>query len=208
MKKTIILTSVVFLLFSASIMAQSDPVTPEKPAAPPATTDKWNNPDVSKYQLLPMPEPLTTEKMFPAIGKYQLTDKDGNAITVTTKLDEDNKGILWVSGLPEGTIKALLKQSPAGYKIPVQKTEEGKDIAEGVLIYDKGSNTMNICLGCVYNTDDPTIAFSAEEPVAVQEAPKKGSKKSTAKAVIKPVRYSGSKMMVETASLEVNAPMQ
>ena len=212
MKKHIILTALLFASLTAAVTAQDNNSQQDSAqSAPPTTpvnTDKWNNPDPTRYQLLPMPEALTIEKTFPAIGSYQLTDKDGNTINVTATLDEANKGLLLVNGLPEGTVKAYLRKSPAVYKIPVQTTEEGKNVKEGVLIYDSETNLMNICLGCTYNTEDPATAFlpAQEEPTPEEDAPKKNTKvakKQTAKApVAKPVYYSGSKMISETASLK------
>ena len=87
---------------------------------------KYGNPTVdsilSKYTLVPMPNPITTEQTFPVIGQYQSTTNADQKITVT--LDDQNKGFAWVDGLPQGRVKAILKKSPATYKIPAQKTEE------------------------------------------------------------------------------------
>lgn len=202
MKKTIITTCAVICLFTASLNAQTDTtITPQQPTTPetPLTGDKWNNPDHSKYQLLPMPAPLTTEKIFPVIGKYELTDKGGAAAAATVVLDETNKGVAWIDGLPQGRIKAYLRKSPAVYKIPAQKTAEEKDVAGGVLIYDKETNTINVCIGCTYNAEDPAIAFVPVE-TKVDEVEKKAVKKATAKTTkIQPSFYSGSKV-VETAN--------
>ena len=151
--------------------------------------DKYNNWSADTYKMQPMPEALTTEKIFPVVGKYQLTDKEGAASTVTVALDPSNKGLVWVEGLPQGKIKATFRKSPATYKIPVQPLEgeitapaaEAKDaktaknakavkvkeLPEGVLIYDKDANVLNVCIGCTYNNDDPATAFTATEPVAV-----------------------------------------
>jgi hypothetical protein len=205
MKKTIILTGAVCLFFTASLYAQVDPTPPQPNPATPET--EMTDSNVTKSGLIPMPEPLTTEKIFPAIGKYQLTDKEGNSYTVTATLDQANKGILWVNGLPQGPVKAYLRKSPATYKIPLQKTMDEKDIQEGVLIFDKENNVMEICIGCEYNMDNPSMAFSDEQPVAEEEAPKKSSKKKET-AKVKPAFYSGSKLLQETVSLEVNAPVQ
>lgn len=208
MKKHIILTAALFCFFAASVIAQDSTKQSVTPTAP-VSTDKWNSSNPSQYQLLPMPEALTIEKSFPAIGKYQLTDKDGNAVAVTAMLDETNKGVLLVNGLPEGSIKAYLRKSPAVYKIPAQKTADEKDVKEGVLIYDKDANVMNICFGCTYNNEDPATAFLPvqEDQAPVEEAPKKNtktSKKSTAKKVevAKPVHYTGTKLASETALLK------
>lgn len=169
--------------------------------------DRWNNWDKSKYAMLPMPEPLTTEKIFPAIGKYDVTAKEGTASQVTVTLDETNKGIVWIEGLPEGKIMGYLRQSPATYKIPAQKTADEKNIASGVFIYDKDANTVNVCLGCTYKSEDPASAFLPEQPVTDETATVTKKSKKTAKAKVvkvKPVYYSGSKVMEAptTASTE------
>src|ERR1041385_7073600 len=91
---------------------------------------KYGNPTVdsilSKYTLVPMPNPITTEQIFPVIGQYQSTTNADQKITVT--LDDQNKGFAWVDGLPQGKVKAVLRKSPATYKIPAQKTEGGTDV--------------------------------------------------------------------------------
>src|SRR5678815_5921834 len=74
---------------------------------------------------------------------------------VTVTLDDQNKGYAWVDGLPQGKVKAVLRQSPATYKIPAQKTESGTDVPEGTLIYDKDTKTISIMLGREYNDQDP-----------------------------------------------------
>jgi hypothetical protein len=169
---------------------------------------------------------LTTEKVFPAIGTYQLTDKDGATSQVTVTLDPASKGIVWVEGLPQGKFKAVLRKSPAVYKIPEQKLNEDgtpvdatvavtdkktvtktTTIPEGVLIYDKDANLLNVCVGCKYNNDDPAVAFTpaTEEPVEQTETKTKTKSGKTVKsktkvAKVKPVHYSGSKLIQETAS--------
>src|SRR4029079_9816540 len=76
---------------------------------------KYGNPTVdsilSKYTLVPMPNPITTEQIFPVIGQYQSTTNADQKITVT--LDDQNKGYAWVDGLPQGKVKAILKKSPS-----------------------------------------------------------------------------------------------
>lgn len=130
----------------------------------PATVEqkKYGNPTVdsilSKYTLLPMPNPITTEQIFPVIGQYQSTTNADQKITVT--LDDQNKGYAWVDGLPQGKVKAILKSSPATYKIPAQKTESGTDVPEGTLIYDKDTKTISIMLGREFNDQDPASVFA------------------------------------------------
>jgi hypothetical protein len=247
MKKLVIVTSAAFLMFTAVLNAQTDS-TVKQPVADPAVTqpaatekpaskDKYNNWSADTYKMQPMPEALTTEKIFPVLGKYQITDKEGTASTVTVSLDPENKGLIWVEGLPQGKIKANLRKSPATYKIPVQPLEgevatevaavpeakEGKaakdaksaknvkaakELPEGVLIYDKDANVLSVCIGCTYNSEDPAVAFTASEPVAtepekVEKKSTKASKKSTAKVVkIKPVHYTGNKVIETTAAVE------
>jgi hypothetical protein len=208
MKKTAIIAGICFLLFTASVSAQVD-TTASSQAIVKTRVDQWNNHSPEEYKLLPMPEPLTTEKIFPVIGKYSVTDKDGAASDVTIALDPDNKGIAWVEGLPQGRMKAYLRKSPGTYMIPVQKTESNKDVPGGVLIYDKDANTMNVCLGCKYNSEDPTVAFTevAQETTVVYVKNKKGKK--VAKTKVKPIKtwkYSGSKVVGETTASVV--PMQ
>lgn len=248
MKKLTIVTCAAFLLSAAAINAQTDTVPATQPQQPvatdqqqqpvatekPVSKDKYNNWSTDTYKMQPMPEALTTEKIFPVVGKYQLTDKEGNQSTVTVSLDPNNKGLVWVEGLPQGKIKAALRKSPATYKIPVQplgeeaqeatetemkdakdakgaktaKVKKAKELPEGVLIYDKDANVLNVCIGCAFNNEDPAVAFAepaATEP-AVEETEKKTaktakSKKTTAKvAKVKPVHYTGNKLVETTAS--------
>ncbi|MEI9944752.1 MAG: hypothetical protein WDN26_11085 [Chitinophagaceae bacterium] len=215
MKKIAIITCAVALLFTASLKAQTDtvPVTPETPVTTkPGSSDKWNNHDPAKYQLQPMPSPLTTAQIFPAAGSYSVTNKEGVASNLILTLDETNKGIVWIDGLPEGRVKAYLRKSPGTYKIPEQKLGEEKDaktVPEGVLIYDKDANSVNVCIGCKYNAEDAASVFLPEpvttEPV-VEETVK--NKKATAKTKaakakevkVQPVFYSGSKTIAEAQS--------
>ncbi len=115
----------------------------------------------AKYQLQPMPEALTIEKTFPVIGSYNLNTTDGSLQQVTITLDSSNKGMIWVSGLQEGTVKAYLKKSPGTYRIMSQKTEDGKQIPEGTLFFDPSTNTLNIALGKAYDEADPTAIFAS-----------------------------------------------
>src|SRR5690242_18762807 len=128
MKKVAIISSAALLLFTAAVNAQTDTV-PKQTTDPAATqqqqqpvstdqqqatakvyNDKYNNWSSDTYKMQPMPEGLTTDKIFPVLGKYQLTDKDGAQSTVSVSLDETNKGIVWIEGLPQGKIKATLRK--------------------------------------------------------------------------------------------------
>jgi hypothetical protein len=257
MKKIAIITSAALLL-TAAVSAQTDTVpkqntepVPQQPASTeqPASeqpvakvyNDKYNNWSADTYKMQPMPEALTIEKIFPVIGKYEVTNKEGAATTLTVTLDETNKGIVWIEGLPQGKIKATLRKSPATYKIPVQpleaqmateepvadakdtkvksaksaKAEKAKELPEGVLIYDKDANVVNLCLGCKYNNDDPAMVFTpaseqeATEEPAEQKKTTKTAKKTTAKKTekTKPVHYSGSKV-IEDVPATTEEPVQ
>ena len=168
MKKTFFLAGIASFLLSLAINAQQDSTKPmQQPAQTQPTTvtqeqKKYGNPTVdsilSKYTLVPMPNPITTEQIFPVIGQYQSTANADQKITVT--LDDQNKGYAWVDGLPQGKVKAILKNSPATYKIPAQKTEAGTDVPEGTLIYDKDTKTISIMLGREFNDQDPGSVFT------------------------------------------------
>jgi hypothetical protein len=102
------------------------------------------------------------------------------------------------------------KEAKEAKKTKTAKETKAKELPEGVLIYDKDANVLNVCIGCAYNTEEPTLAFtSATEPTEPVEEPQqkkttKTSKKSTAKAEkkVKPVLYSGSKIMETPAATE------
>lgn len=115
----------------------------------------------AKYQMKPMPEALTIEKTFPVLGTYQLTNSTGTAQNVTVTLDSSSKGIIWVSGLPEGNMKAYLKKTNGIYRIIPQKSESGTQIPEGTLFFDQSTNTLNIALGKAYDEADPTAVFTS-----------------------------------------------
>jgi len=59
--------------------AQSQPTTTQSQPATTMEQKKYGNPTVdsilSKYTLVPMPNPITTEQIFPVIGQYQSTAK-------------------------------------------------------------------------------------------------------------------------------------
>ena len=150
-----------------------------------------NNPTVtaitSKYTYKEVKhEELTNEKVFPILGNYQPEANTEVTGTLRVSIDADNKGIVWIEGLPQGKIKATLKVIPSTYKIPAQKTELGTDVAEGVLIYDKALNKLSICLGRPYDEKNPAAAFSAPEQTTEVAVP----------APVK-VKVKGSKMKVK-----------
>lgn len=142
MKNTIfILAATVFL--GAAVHAQS-------------TVDSIN----AKYQLLPMPVAMTIEKTFPILGSYQLNNAQGTPENVMISLDPENKGIVWIEGLPQGKMKAYLKKAPATYRIISQKSETGKQISEGTLMLDQETNNLHIALGKPFDMTNPEAIFN------------------------------------------------
>ena len=213
MKRTIIMvTGFVLSLVTVSSLYAQEPVVKSQ-----GTTSSWEakkNPTVdsisAKYQgrLVAAKPALTDADFFPVIGSYSAsTSADATATTEVTNvvitLDQENKGVVWIEGLPQGRIKAQLRQSPAIYKIPAQKAEDGKEVKEGVLIYDQANNLLNVCIGCDFKSDNPTVAFDqtvvAEEPeVKVKTKSSKTKTKTVVKA--KPFYFSGTKNIETTAT--------
>ena len=186
----------------------------------------------AKYQLQPMPAPLTIEKTFPVLGSYQLavnttaitstttivdptvtsnttattTGTTEPAITqpaITITLDSISKGIVWVEGLPEGRFKAYLKKSPTTYRIISQKTNLGKQIPEGTLIFDETTNTLNISLGAQFNDADPAAIFATPTTttdVAVTTKSKTQKSKSKSKVIF----YTATKVQAEPSTQAVS----
>lgn len=189
--KLTFLAVIVSLLLSFTINAQ----TPE--------TKKPSNPTVdsitSKYTLAPMPNALTTEQIFPVIGQYQSSANAEEKLTVT--LDETNKGFVWIDGLPQGRVKAILKRSPSTYKIPAQKTADDKEVLEGTLIYDKDSKVINVVLGRPFNDQDPASVLNPEAPVEEVAVTKtKPGKTKTKVKKVEPWVFTGTKIEQTTAS--------
>jgi hypothetical protein len=175
MKKTSYIMGVILFSFFA-LFAQAQTDTVQKPVQDPANTwDPKKNPTVtditSKYEgkMIVTKTALTTQDIFPVLGAYESTT-NADAPSVTVALDAQNKGLVWIEGLPQGKIKAMLRKSPAIYKIPAQKTENGKDVAEGTLIYDKDTKTLSIVIGKTYNAEDPSAAFAAPAIGSADEA--------------------------------------
>lgn len=171
----------------------------------------------AKYQLQPMPEALTIEKTFPVIGTYHLTSTTDTTQTVTISLDSTNKGIVWINGLPEGTMKAYLKKAPGTYRIISQKSASGAQVPEGTLYFDPNTNVLNVALGRPYDETDPTAIFAnmnaaGTTDVADNSAPVTKVKTKTAtsksKAKQKLVFYTASKEVTTNVSTSVNAAKQ
>jgi hypothetical protein len=168
MKKTFFLAGVVSLLLAIAAKAQQ----PTQPTQPAPEQKKTGNPTVdsieSKYTLSPMPNPMTTEQIFPVIGQYQSSTNADQKVIIT--LDDQNKGFVWIDGLPQGKVKGVMKKAPATYKIPTQKTAEGTEVPEGTLIFDKDANTLNIVLGRPFNDADPASVLATTTTTTTDES--------------------------------------
>jgi len=196
MKKTIGIVGVIALsLMTASVHAQVTTTTTTTTTT--STWDAQKNPTVdsiaAKYRdkIVAAPTALTTDQIFPVIGKYE-SSANPEASVITITIEEQNKGVAWIDGLPQGRVKALLRKSPAVYKIPAQKTEEGKDVAEGTLIFDKETNTLSICIGKEYNSENPAAVFA--EPVAEEVAVSTKKSKTKKPAAPKAWMYTATKI--------------
>ncbi len=158
--KNVFLFATTFFLATAA-MAQTSPApVPSQPEHDTATVTYVDSSVGNAYVTNPQrlqgltTETLTSSHVFPVLGTYK---GSGNSTAdVTLMLDETNKGIVWVDGLPQGRFKALMKKSPATYKVPAQKSESGQSIAEGILYFNPETNELSIVLGKAYNDADPT----------------------------------------------------
>lgn len=181
MKRQSLLTAFLAIAITSASFAQTS--TPEVP----------RNYKPAPKELLPMPDSLTENDIFPVLGEFDVTDPKGTESHLVITRDGENKGIVWVSGLPQGKFKALLKDSPATYKIPAQKTlandevtevveatEEatpakktkskvvtGRSIQEGTMIFDKDAGKIYVNIGNKYNEEEPAKIFP--EMIVVEE---------------------------------------
>ena len=205
MKKTAYFVALAMFLGSFTLHAQTDTS---------ATSNHYTYVTAKQdltAKFLPMPEPLTMEKIFPVTGNFQLTQTNIEGATeINIMLDSANKGLVWIEGLPMGKIKAQLRQSPATYKIFAQKTEDGKSIDEGTLVYDTTSNVLNICLGCSYDETEPAKPFTIATETEDSEATDKKATKKAKSNKVKVWNYTGAKVIVEEAPVtdEMQNPAQ
>ncbi len=173
MKKNFFLGVVLSLSIATTAFAQTS-ATPEVP----------RNYKPQPKELAPMPGELTDEMIFPVLGKYEYENKDGEIASVTVTRDAENKGVVWINGMPQGKFKADLKQSPCTYKIPVQKTLQndvaevvatdeagadatekpaprysGKSLKEGTIIFDTASHKLYVNVGAKFDEENPAAIF-------------------------------------------------
>jgi len=203
MKKTIgIMGGIVLSIFFSPAKAQQTWNAKKNP-----TVDSITSQFESK--LLAPRSAVTIMDIYPVIGAYE-SSTNTDAPLVNIRLDEEQKGVVWIEGLPQGKIKAYLRKSPATYKIPAQKTEESKDVPEGTLIFDKDVNMLSIKIGKPFNTEDPASVFmmtdedssmaNSEETISKTKT-KSGNKTVKTKVKeAKPWTYTGTKIEKTTAS--------
>lgn len=152
------------LLLVAAANAQNDTSKPVVPGTDTATVSYVDTSIGKAYVTNPerlqgvTTETLTSAHVFPALGTYKASGNSTADVTIT--LDETNKGIVWVEGLPQGRFKALMKKSPATYKVPAQKSESGQSIAEGTLYLDPATSELTIVLGRSFNDADPASSLT------------------------------------------------
>ena len=153
--------------------------------------------------------PATTET--PSSTNTTVGTETANAGSVVITLDPENKGVIWVEGLPQGKFKAYLKKSPSTYRILSQKTESGAEVPEGTLLYDTEAKTLSIALGKAYDEADPAAIFalntpSGTEPVPAENEVKVKTKTSTSKTKTKVTYFTATKMETTPASTQTTNP--
>ena len=193
-----ILSGIALCLLSITMHAQTVPQSslPEKNwnAKTNSTVDSITSHYTGKY-IAPLPA-LTSADIFPVIGQYESATVTG---IVNITLDPDNKGLVWIEGLPQGKIKAMLRKSPATYKIPAQKTADDKNVAEGTLILDTETKELSICLGKDFNAENPGLAIkTAIAELETATAAAKKDSKSKKQGINKIWIYTGTKLTTET----------
>ena len=167
MKNNLFLAIAALFLSAAASAQTTDSTTkkyPVNPSAPIPTASTWAKADDYLPAHLKGATSTTIEPkhFLPVLGTFQPTGTSTENLTVT--VDEQNIGIVWIDGLPQGRVKAMLKKAPSTYKIPAQKTAEGKSVAEGTLIFDKDANVLNIAIGTAFNDADPAAPFTSATP--------------------------------------------
>ena len=102
--------------------------------------------------------------------------------------------------MPQGRVKPYLKKSPASYLIRAQKTEAGKNVPEGTLIFDKETSTLNISLGAPFNEADPAAVFAHNSNTNGRNVVEVKKKTDTYKYKAKITYYTAVKQQQQTAA--------
>lgn len=99
------------------------------PAVAQQTWETQKNPTVdsitAKYKdkLVTAPVAPTQDKIFPVIGQYESATNPETA-SVTVSLDAQNKGMIWIEGLPQGRVKGLLANPRPRIRYPHRKMQK------------------------------------------------------------------------------------
>ncbi|HEY0058790.1 MAG TPA: hypothetical protein VGB56_06620 [Flavisolibacter sp.] len=169
--KNTILSGIALLTITASASAQTDSVKQQAKSDTAVKANATVTAGTTASNLVTLdtnlPEHLkgttsTTiqpKHYLPVLGTYATAD---GSVNLNVVVDETNMGIVWIEGLPQGRVKGLLKKGPATYKIPAQKTADGKAVAEGTLVYDKDTKQLSLCTGCAYNESEPATVFTGK----------------------------------------------
>ena len=174
-----------------------------------ATTSMSTDNTNSANTASPTTAPATTEPSSSANTTVGTETANSGSVVIT--LDPENKGVIWVEGLPQGKFKAYLKKSPSSYRILSQKTESGEEVPEGTLIYDAETKTLKIALGKAYDDADPTAIFALNTPTGAEPVPaetevKVKTKTSTSKTKTKITYFTATKVETMPASTETTNP--
>lgn len=196
---------------------QSQPVTGEKSTTTgsmnttgqatgtTSTTTGTSTTGTTSESTFSTPKPNFGRYYIAVLGNYQSAESTTDSKSVKITPDETNPGKVWVEGLTDEKFYALLKTAPGTYKIPAQ-TQAEKKIQEGTLVYQEDSKQINICLGCGYNSENPS-ATPAESATTTDESTASTTKSKTKKTakVKKPtitvINFSGTKTDQGTASI-------
>ena len=142
MKKTAFLAGMILMFAAVNAQDSTKPAVEPKPAVSNPTVDSI----AAKYKLQPMPEALAIEQVFPVIGEYQATAATTTATTeaapsepaaakteaaapvvvsnLKVVLDEQNKGLIWIEGLPQGKVKVCSENLLLLTKYPLRKLKK------------------------------------------------------------------------------------
>jgi hypothetical protein len=188
MKHTTFLAAAVLFFTAANAQVDTTKTTPVTPVTAPLPASP-----VTPSIPVTIPEHLIgvssgnirPEHYLPVLGSYQPTGSSKAQLNIT--VDESNIGIVWIEGLSQGRVKAILKKSPSTYKIPAQKTAEGKSVPEGTLYFNPETKELSIHLGKAFNDADPAAIFSSENNTKAKGWSYRGSKSDNAVPTETPV---------------------
>lgn len=150
------------------------------------------NQQIDDHLKITIPKANAGRHYIPAIGTYQNSVANSDLRNISVTVDEQNPGKIWISGITEDKIFAVLKFYPGVYKIPAQSAGN-KNLPEGTLLYDDSNKQINILLGGGYNDANPAGPATIFEHTVIVD------KKTTAKEM-QMLSFTGSKTETGTAS--------